>query len=198
MSPRPHWAFIACAAALQAGMEDAATENHADAQRRAVSPRVAELLASAAPKFVPPPAGAAAIPSNPGNTDGGAAAAAATADKPLNGIVRLPDYVVREGKEKRLPGTEEVLVPRELEKLAMNELLGPESGLDRGILNLVTVPALWEKIPVLGRIPLGGPWETNEQRAMRLYREDRTRKMKAELESLLSPELQSSRTKQPK
>ena len=153
-------------------------------RERAVSPRVAEMLLAAAPAYQPaqPPAGA-------GDSAASGTAARARVDeitKPANTIVRLPEYVIRERKPRPLPKLEEILGPRELEKLAMNEFLGPADGFDRGFLNLFTVADLWRRIPFLGRIPLAG-FETNEQRAMRMYRADREAKAWAEMMSLLTP-----------
>ncbi|MBI5692120.1 MAG: hypothetical protein HZC55_18725 [Verrucomicrobia bacterium] len=90
---------------------------------------------------------------------------------PANAIVRLPDYVVRERKPPRLPEAEEVMSPREREQLALQRFLGDEQGLDRA-LSMITPVHLWRKIPLLGRFPFLG-FETNEQRAVRLYEEAR-------------------------
>lgn len=198
MSPLPHWVIIAFAAGAPASAEERPSASDSESRRRPVSPRVAEMLASAVPKYLTPQPSAVASSVTASTIDVDGASAVPPIEKPRNGIVRLPDYVVRESKEKRLPKYEEVLVPRELEKLAMNEFIGAENGFDRGFLNLITIPALWEKIPILGRIPMAGPWETNEQRAMRLYRDDRGRKMKEELESLMSPSLNPKSTKDSK
>jgi hypothetical protein len=69
----------------------------------AASPAVAAKLAALAPKFVPPPPAAAssdnALPEDLRETD-----------KPKNGIVRLPNYVVREAKP-RIFKAREMLTP---------------------------------------------------------------------------------------
>ncbi len=110
----------------------------------------------------------------------------AGATAPANTIIRLPEYVVTERKPRPLPKYEEVISPRELERLAMREFIGPEDGIDRGVLNLITVPQLWKKIPFLGTIPLA-VFMTNEERGMAMYRADRESKAWAESMSLLTP-----------
>jgi hypothetical protein len=144
------------------------------AAERAVSPHVAELLAASIPKFRPPaPAEKKSEPAEPTNHEG---------DKPANGIVRLPRYVVR---ESALPTPLEVMTKRELEHYAMDRYLGPEDGFDRGFLNLFTIAGLWKKIPVLGQFPFVGS-ETNEDRALRLFDiAERKRKME-ELSGLMN------------
>ena len=68
----------------------------------------------------------------------------------------------------------------------MEEFLGSENGFDRGFMNLFTVPQLWKKIPLLGKIPLAG-FQTNEERGMALYRADRNARAWAEAMGLLTP-----------
>ena len=111
------------------------------------------MFAAVAPKFTP---------TTP--VENGATVRTATGrEQPANGIVRLPDYLVREPK---LPTPEEVRSRRELERYAMDKYLGPENGFDRGVLNLFTFPQLWRKIPLLGQIlPCPIPSVTNEERA---------------------------------
>jgi hypothetical protein len=152
---------------------------------RGVSPRVAELLSAAAPKF--------ALPVEIRGESASAGETSATRPRlagaegatPANAIVRLPDYIVIERKPRPLPKTEDVLVPRELEKVAMREFLGDEDGFDRGVLNLFTLAGFWKKVPLLGRVSIRD-FETNEERAMRVYRADRKAKALAELMSLMS------------
>lgn len=133
---------------------------------RAVSTHVAELLAASTPKFQP-------LAEKPA-----AATTPDAANKQLaNNIVRLPRFVVSEPKETKLPTRLELLPKKELEHYAMDHYLGPEDGLDRGVLNLFTVKWLWKKIPLVGGFPLVG-FETNEERGMRVYGEaERKRKM---------------------
>jgi hypothetical protein len=64
---------------------------------RAVSPELAQKLALQAPKFVPPPAPGEKAPELPDRRE---------LDKPKNGIVRLPNYVVREPKVPDFPERE--------------------------------------------------------------------------------------------
>ena len=156
-------------------------------RERVISPRVAEILTAAAPTYEPPVINRAGDNGVPTQQAPAARARLTTEPRvPANTIIRLPEYVVTERKPKPLPKYEEVLSPRELEKLAMREFLGPEDGFDRGFLNLITVPQLWKKIPILGQIPLAGFW-TNEERAMGMYRADREAKAWAESMSLLTP-----------
>ena len=157
-------------------------------RERVISPRVAEILTAAAPKYEPP---ASATTGSEAGSAGQSPASRRRLDRsepsvPANTIIRLPEYVVTERKPRPLPKYEEVLSPRELEKLAMQEFLGPEDGFDRGFLNLFTVAGLWKKIPLLGQIPLAG-FMTNEERAMAMYRADREAKAWAEAMSLLTP-----------
>jgi hypothetical protein len=162
-------------------------------RERPISPRIAEMLAATAPKFEPVPGYARAKRSETGLPET-APRLPESQHAPANGIVRLPDYIVRERKPRELPSVEDVMLPRQLEKLAMQEFLGDEQGLDRA-LNTLTVAHLWKKIPVLGRFPFN--FVTNEERAMALYRADREAKKWAELGSLLSPELRTEAQKSP-
>ncbi len=114
---------------------------------------------------------------------------------PANGIVRLPEYVVRERKPAKLPDPEEVMARQQLERIAMQRHLGDEQGLERA-LSMLTPVHLWRKIPVLGKFPLVS-FETNEQRAMRM---DYDAKIKARwdaLSGLMSPELKPAPKPQP-
>lgn len=131
---------------------------------------MSELISAAAMARV----GSAVTPkAAPAGRDPGASEEArpVVSPAPANTIVRLPDYVVRERKPPRLPEPEEVMSPREREQLALQRFLGDEQGLDRA-LSMVTPVHLWRRIPLLGRFPFLG-FETNEQRAVRLYEEAR-------------------------
>ena len=174
---RPVQLFLTLCTALAATAARAAQEPEPK-HERLISARTAQLIRASLPKYAPAPAaepGAAA-----------AAPAAHDADRPANGIVRLPDYIVR---EPRLPTAEQVMTRRALEQYAMKKYLGPEDGFDRGFLNLFTFAQLWQKIPLLGQLlacPI--PSMTNEQRAMVLYEEDeRLRKMKDLMEMAAWP-----------
>ena len=133
---------------------------------RAVSIHVAELLAASMPRYKPIPE--KSEPVAPANQESG---------RPPNETVRLPRFVVSEPKEAKLPAPLEILAKRELEHYAMDHYIGPEDGLDRGVLNLFTIAGVWKKIPVLGAFPFLTS-ETNQDRAMRLYdTAERKRKM---------------------
>jgi hypothetical protein len=149
----------------------------AKAAPRLASPRVTSLLSAATPKFTPEK------PEKP--TEMASAARVRVEDVPANGIVRLPPYIVR---DRRPPKPEEVMVPRDIEKLAMQRYLGEEDGIDRGVLNLFTVKSLWKKIPVLGRYPLEG-FATNEERAMEIYRAEKKKEEAEKYRGLMSPSL---------
>lgn len=133
------------------------------------SQHIGAILAASAPKYTPAPKTDAAT--DPALTP------TLARDKPSNGIVRLPDYVVRDGK---LPTPEEVRTRKETARIAMNRYLGPSDGFDRGFLNAFTIADLWRKIPLIGQIlPCPIPSISNEDRAMIMYEEDeRLRKMK--------------------
>ena len=143
-------------------------ENAATLKReRAISPRMAALLAATGPKY---DATKSAEP----------APAPLVRDKPANGIVRLPDYIVREPK---LPTAEQVMTHKAIAQLAMNKYLGPSDGFDRGFLNAFTIADLRKKMGVLGYLLAFIPSMTNEERAMMYYYEDeRLRKMNDLLE----------------
>jgi hypothetical protein len=163
---------------------------------RAISPRVAEMLTAAAVQVdaaqaaergaqqTESPEGATPVPER----------LATDESRSGRSSVRLPDYIVRDRKPQPPLTPEQVMMPRALEQLAMQEFLGDEQGLDR-TLNTLTLAHLWKKIPVLGRFPFS--FVTNEERAMYLYRADREAKKWAELGSLLAPELRAETKKTP-
>lgn len=161
-------ALLAFAAGVSRGMDSAAGGATPPA---GASPRIKGLISAAVPKYEPPkpPEETAAVRSR-----------LVVADQPANQIPRLPAYIV---KERRLPNPEEVLSVREQEKYAMEHFLGDERGIDRGFLNLITVPMLWKKIPILGRFPLVG-FATNEERALVLYKADLQRRKMENLAGL--------------
>jgi hypothetical protein len=72
------------------------------ARARAVSPAMAEKLLLNAPKFVPPKPEGEKAPELPDRRE---------LDKPKNGIIRLPNYVVREPKPPTFP-ERELLTPQ--------------------------------------------------------------------------------------
>ncbi len=120
----------------------------------ALSPGLASTILATLPKYHPPkPAPAAAAPSGP-------------ADQPRNGIIRLPDFIVR---DRRLPDPEDLLTEKGRNAAAAARYFGPETTLDR-VLNHVTLNDLWKSIPVLGKIPFV-PFQSMDrgERAMYLY-----------------------------
>ncbi len=135
-----------------------------------LSRRLSAELASSLPKFDPAAAQTAA------------AKGRLPRDQPRNGILRLPDYIVREPK---VPNETEVLTEKGKDAVAMNTYLGPSDGFDRGFLNAVTLVGLWKKIPVLNRLPIV-PFGsiTNEERAREVYDREQQRKAFMELMAL--------------
>lgn len=136
------------------------------ARSRLVSPRTAALLAAAMPKFEPLPV------VEPQHNS--AAASEGAAKTPDVGIVHLPSYIVRDRKVPLADEVDKGAVARR----AMEHYLGPENGLDRGFLNLITA----KQVPVLAlfsSIP-------NEERALALYRADERRRKQAELAEFAS------------
>ena len=87
------------------------------------------------------------------------------------GVVRMDPYVML---DKRPLTEEAVMTDRSWAEFAMDKYLGGLDQFDRGFLNAYTLPELWAKIPVIGRLPFAGPAGTltNEERAMRLLRLD--------------------------
>ncbi len=130
------------------------------------------MIAAGLPKYTPVGTTAATDKLTPpeGSTEPDAVASKAS-------IVHLPAMIVR---DRRLPKASEVMTNAEKARLGMELYIGPENGLDRGVLNLFTVKSLWQRLPFFGRFPLLG-FETNEQRGLRLYQEVELRE---ELESL--------------
>lgn len=144
MSALPHALRLALCAPLLAVLVHAESAAPADSapparRERALSPRLASVLAATLPKYEAP---------TPGGATAGANRATRT-DQPQNDIIRLPDYIVR---EHRLPTPEDLLTAKGWEADASRRYLGPKGNLDR-TLNAVTLAELWQSIPVLGRIP---------------------------------------------
>lgn len=134
-------------------------------RERALSPRLASVLTSTLPKYQPPAAGTASGHSS-----------RLPREAPKNNIIRLPDYIVR---DSRLPDQDEILTEQGRSAIAVKRYFGPSDGLVRGYLNAFTLAELWQKIPVLGRIPFV-PFESmsNEQRTLEVYdRVERKRRL---------------------
>ena len=74
-------------------------------------------------------------------------------------IKRLPQ------RQSRPPHGEEVLTAKGKADAAMNEYLGKPDDFDRGFIYRVTLPELWQKIPLLKYLPCPIPAITNEARA---------------------------------
>jgi len=134
-----------------------------------VSPRLSAYIAAKLPRYDPARAGGAArLP----------------ADAAHPGVMRLPDYIVR---EPRLPDETEILTEHGRDLAAMNKYLGPSDGLDRGYLNAITLGDLWRKIPVLKMIPfIPFGSVSQEARARALYDEAEMREKLDDLRDIES------------
>ena len=109
---------------------------------------------------------------------------------PSTGVVRMSPYVTL---EKKVLTSEAVMSDKGLEFFAMDKFIGDIDGLDRGFLNVVTLRGLWSRIPVLNLVDFAG--ETNEERAMRLYRLNRKSeilKEKQDFDALSKSEAQAN------
>lgn len=151
---------------------------------RPVSAEVAAMLDAAMPQYAPAPPPASTAPSPPAVlVAAGTSPLAAPANAaPYGPTILLPRFVVR---EDRLPTPMEVMTPEELANYAMNKYLGSPDGLDRAFLNFVTLPMYWQAIPIVGNSPFVSA-QTNEQRALEYYHEDRIRQEKADLNYMAS------------
>jgi len=134
-----------------------------------MSPEMAAALAAALPKYDPPaaqPAGSA--PS---------ATAAPAAAPPKNGIVRLPDYIVRDAKIREF-SERELYTPKGLQDLAVKRYI---SEFDLA-LNHFRIPLFsgYSTAPDLGSTP--------EKRAMAQYEDDEAKKRAQEMGELWSLE----------
>lgn len=114
--------------------------------------KLTKLFAGAPPKYDPPkPEAAASAPTTVG-------------DRPRNGIIRLPVYIVR---EPRPIEENDVMTAKAKEDALVKRYVGEPTGLDV-LLNKYTFNTLWKKIPLLGPnsdfAPLSGPSMTYSQR----------------------------------
>lgn len=176
--------FAQSPAASPSAPPAASTESPASAtppapkRNRAISGDVAHMLSQTMPKFTPPPPApppptAAEIAQK--KVDEAAAAAAAEADlrdsdKPKNGIVRLPKYVVQE--QRPVIFTErDINTKKGLRELAMRRYI---SDADRA-LNRFSLPLF------AGWSPGSGNGSSTEQRALSMYAEDERLKNMADL-----------------
>jgi len=163
------WVMSEVGAAAEDREEETVRQSESDQAQtgkraRLVSPHLAEALAEKMPAFEPKTA-----------DQKGKAQAEAVDDRPANGIVRLPRYVVREPK---VPSERDVRSPRGLEVHAMNKYMGDSDGITRGVLNRFTLGGVWDRF-VKGRIPLIGRFDwavTLEGKALDRYYDDEARK----------------------
>jgi hypothetical protein len=113
---------------------------------RAISPEVASQLKGYAPKYVPPPPKPAPKPEEEEPVD------ARDVDKPRNGIIRLPKYIVQEPKSPVL-NEQAISTDKGIKDIAVRRYI---SEMDR-VLNGIHIPFLTRSL---------------EDRAMEMYRED--------------------------
>lgn len=143
------------------------------------SPKLTKLFGGMPPKYEPP------------KTESGAPASfSPSPDRPRNGIVRLPAFVVR--GSARPPDEYEILTPKGRDAAMARRYLGPQSGLDRA-LNGVTLAGLWKSIPILGRVPFV-PFAsmTYDERAAFIYEKP---ELKRRFDELMSIEQAGRETK---
>jgi hypothetical protein len=74
--------------------------------------------------------------------------------KTASDITSMPAFIVRDVK---IPTEEKILTYKARTKIAMDKYLGPSDGLDRGLLNALTVSQLWKKVPLIGGLDFGTP-----------------------------------------
>ena len=150
----PRWAQL-CALGLALISGAAFAEDGPGDKPSGLSKRLSSELAATLPKYDPAVANRSAEPGR------------LPRDQPRNGILRLPDYIVREPK---VPDEKQVLTEKGKDIAAMNTYLGPSDGFDRGFLNSFTLVGVWQKIPLLNRLPIV-PFGsiTNEERAREVY-----------------------------
>jgi hypothetical protein len=159
-------AWICGATAQEGAPKNAPDSNAAPKRTRAVSAHVAAALAEKMPKYEPHAGEEKPKPDAPVQPD---------AQRPANGIVRLPKYIV-EGE--RLPSTEELRSPKGLEHYTMNKYMGDADGISRGVLNHFTLGGAWNRF-VKGRVPLLGRFDwkfSQEDEALKRYYDDEVRK----------------------
>jgi len=123
----------------------------------ASSPDLAAAISSGLPKYVPKKG----EPSGPKDKDSHVLPKAGAADPTIS---VLPTMTVT---ETRLPTDERILTYEGKAEKVVAAYMGDSDGLDRGVLNRFTLRQLWQKIPLLGRLPfVGTPGSmTNEERA---------------------------------
>ena len=155
---------------------DASAAEAATAPRRsrAISGDVAAMLAHSMPKFTPappaPPPPTAAELAKQKADDEAEAADLRDSEKPKNGIVRLPKYVVQEQRPAVLK-ERDISTKKGLREIAMRRYI---SDADRA-LNRFSIPLFssWS--------PGSGNGSSTEQRALTMYAEDERLKNMADL-----------------
>jgi hypothetical protein len=157
MTARFH-SFLMGTAIMATAVADAAADvpgdSHAE-EPHASSSYILAAISSGLPKYQPPqPAAPAAKPAAP----------APGAAKPASDITSMPAFIVRDVK---IPTAEKIMTYKARTKVAMDKYLGPSDGLDRGLLNAITLKQLWKKVPLIGGLDfVGTPVHmSNEDRA---------------------------------
>ena len=80
--------------------------------------------------------------------------------------LQMAAHIKRLPREQfRPPRGEDILTAQGKAEAAMEEYLGTRDALDRAVLNRVTLPQLWQQIPLLKYLPCPLPGVTNEARA---------------------------------
>lgn len=80
--------------------------------------------------------------------------------------LQMAGHIKRLPREQfRPPRGEDILTAKGKAEAAMDQYLGQRDGLDRGLLNRITLPQLWQHIPLLKYLPCPLPGVTNEARA---------------------------------
>ncbi len=120
---------------------------------RALSPEVAAQLAAAAPKYTP-------APPKPEPKPESEMVDAREVDKPRNGIIRLPRYIVVEPKP-RVFNERNITSDKGLKDIAMRRYI---SDIDRALNRY--------SIPLFAPISIGSGDSTTEARALAMYAED--------------------------
>lgn len=119
----------------------------------ASSSYITAAISSGLPKYRPPQLAA---------PQANAAIAAGAPAKPGADITSMPAFIVRDVK---IPTDGKIMTYKARTKVAMDKYLGPSDGLDRGLLNAVTLTQLWKKVPILGSL-IDFKTMSNEDRAL--------------------------------
>jgi hypothetical protein len=167
-------------AALLNSAEEANASAAANAatRQRLVSPHVAQMLTEVAARQ-PAPVAEPAVKEVTAESAARQRVAVEARDVPANGIVRLPDYIVRDRKVK-LPTPQDVMTEQELARYAVRKYFSD----GHEFWGRIDLGAVWQTIPILGRIL---PLMSIEQRAMERYQDERYRERWSDAMSLLSP-----------